>query len=136
MNETKIAVDSSVILTILKGQAQHEAWRGLIVDLLSGGKQLVSCDVVWAEVAVNYTDEWMLCRDLNDLGIEFDPLQAATSYLAGQMYCAFAQISTAPRRQKLADFLVGAHALRQAKGLLTCDAGYARSNAVKGTVRA
>lgn len=122
-----MAIDTCVMLAIFKGEHSSAQWSEAIVRFKKEGARLVVCAVVWAELANNYSEEWQLVRDLQDLGIDFDPFNSATSYWAGRMFLSYRK-SGGPRRRILPDFLVGAHAQRQADGLITHDSGFMRDH--------
>jgi len=128
MTGMKVAVDSSAIFAVLKGEADHEEWLNLMIRLAREGVQLVACDVVWAEIAGFYVEEWKLRKDMADFEIHFDALDLATCFTAGRMFKAFKQNSTCSRIRILPDFLIGAHALKQTQGLITSDRGYMRTH--------
>lgn len=91
------AIDSSVLFTILKGEPDKPLWLELLIRLQKRGVRLIVCSVVWAEIAGLYSDEPDLVHDLNDLGIEFDPLQPPASFLAGHIFKHFLRLKKRTR---------------------------------------
>lgn len=144
----KVAIDSSALFAIFKGEADREAWLNLIIRLAKEGAQLVACEIVWAEVAGLPVEEWKLRQDMADFQIQFDVLDISTCFAAGKMFKAFKQnrvrseraiaidagaegqapppYSPGPQKRILPDFLIAAHALRQTDGLITNDQGFKR----------
>ena len=121
----KIAIDSSVLIGVLKGGAGFEIWREFFIQRKIGGDDLVVCDVVYAEISHAYNEHWEVSKDINDLAIEYDEIKPIAAYRAGTIYRAYRQ-NGGPKQRVLPDFLVGAHAIHQADALACLDDGYYR----------
>jgi len=121
-----LGVDSSVVLAILKDEPGGASWLDLTLRLRSD-YSLVVCDVTYAELSAIFPSERQLQQKLADLGIGFDPIIPATAFLAGQIFAAYRKAG-GPRQSLIPDFMIGAHALVQAAGLIAADRGYLRAH--------
>jgi len=119
------AVDSSVIIAIIRGEPSAAAWMNrLILARQRGG--LLACEAVWAETRQLYPSREAHAQAMNDFGLQFSPLLAPAAVLAGEIQKAYRQAG-GKRDRLLVDFMVGAHALVQADQLATCDSGFLRT---------
>lgn len=126
-----IAIDSNVLIDFIGNDpvAADAADHALRRALASG--PVVACDVVLAEVVTGLGNGSAVMDALEELGVDFSPLEQRSAVRAGEMQRRYVE----RRRQALArpeaprvvaDFLVGAHALLQCQGLITRDAGFFR----------
>jgi predicted nucleic acid-binding protein len=119
-----LAVDSSALWSVIKGEEMSEVWLRFITSA-ARRTHLVVCDVVVAETAVFFDDIQTLLQRLNIIGIEYEPINPKTAFMAGEIFSQYRRAG-GPRTSLVPDFLIGAHALNQAGGLLTSDRGYLR----------
>lgn len=126
-----IAIDSSVLIDFIGNDpvAADAADQALRRALASG--PVVACEVVLAEVVTGLGNGSAVIDALEDLGVDYSPLEQRAAVRAGEMQRRYIQRRRAARApvepaRVVADFLVGAHALLQCQGLITRDAGFYR----------
>jgi len=118
------AVDTSVLIAIAKGEADAESWTEVLATAGNAG-DLVICDVVAAEFYALLLDEEKFRQSLSGLGIVFSPTSLDAARLAGRIFRAYRR-GGGPREHLVPDFLIGAHAQRQADQIAAIDRGYLR----------
>jgi predicted nucleic acid-binding protein len=126
-----IAIDSNILIDFIGNDpdAADAADQALRRALAAG--PVVACDVVLAEVVTGLGNGSAVMDALEELGVDFSPLELRSAVRAGEMQRRYIEHrraglgrNEAPR--VVADFLVGAHALLQCQGLITRDAGFFR----------
>ena len=120
----KTAVDSSVLYDIVKGAPGAAAAQAALEAALAQGSACV-CAVVVAELGRYFVSEQDLRDFLADCQIDHDPLNMESALEAARIMRSYAR-NKGPRERVAPDFLIGAHAAKQADALLTTDAGFFR----------
>jgi predicted nucleic acid-binding protein len=141
------AVDTNVLFDLLIPLAPRgEMSERALTDAARAGALVVS-EPVYSELAAFFPGREQLEQFLNDTRIRFDPSGSPTLYEAGRAWrqyrerrpaglicsrcgqsqtarCEHCDNVIAVRQHVVADFIIGAHGLRQADRLLTHDRGY------------
>lgn len=126
-----VAIDTSVLVDLLGGDARADAAETALREALSHGP-VVACDVVVGEVVAGLGHGSQLMDALDEAGIAFSPLEFRAAVRAGEMQRRYKErlragaSGTAAPARAVPDFLIGAHALLQCQGLITRDAGFFR----------
>ena len=120
------AVDTNVIVDVLRADATfgEPSAKALRAALAEG--RLVACPVVWSELRAVFASDTALERAMAALRVEFDPLGAAASLVAGSAHRAYRRHG-GKRTRTAPDFLVGGHASVSADRLISRDRGYFRA---------
>ena len=118
------AVDSSVLFDILKGAPGAAAAQKSLEAALAHGSLCV-CAVVVAELGRYFANGQDMRDFLAACQIDHDPLSMDAALEAARIMRSYAR-NKGPRECVAPDFLIGAHAIKQADALLTTDAGFFR----------
>ena len=118
------AVDTSVLIAITKAEPGAHEWTNLLAQAQADG-DLVVCDVVAAEFFALLMDRVKFERTFTGLGIAFSPTLLDSAQLAGRLFRQYRRLG-GPREHLVPDFLIGAHAQRQADQIAAIDRGYLR----------
>ncbi len=126
-----IAVDSNVLVDLIGDDpGAADAAEAALRNALSRGP-VVACEVVLAEVVAGLGNSALVVEIMDDIGVDFSPLEQRSAVRAGEMQRRYRDrirqgtLAGGPKRS-IPDFLVGAHALLQCQGLITRDAGFFR----------
>jgi predicted nucleic acid-binding protein len=120
-----VAVDTSVLLAIFKGEARGELWLETLRSAAEAASLLVS-SIVLAEVRSFFPSDDACRKVLRDLDLKHSPLTEEAALLAGKIFRSYRN-EGGLRTTILPDFLVAAHAATQAVSLATEDRGYLRA---------
>ncbi|MBV9658261.1 MAG: type II toxin-antitoxin system VapC family toxin [Verrucomicrobia bacterium] len=120
-----VAVDTSVLLAIFKGEPRDELWLETLQSAAEAASLLVS-SIVLAEVRLFFPSDEACRKALRDLDLKHSSLTEDASLLAGKIFRSYRN-EGGRRTTILPDFLVAAHAATQAESLATEDRGYLRA---------
>lgn len=121
-----IAVDTNVLLDVFTADPVHgERSRRALADARRRGA-LIVCDIVLAELSAAFREGTRATEALGAAGASYRPTSEAAARRAGEAWRAY-RSAGGPRSRLTADFLIGAHALSEAKVLLTRDRGFFRA---------
>ncbi len=119
-----VAIDTSVLLAIFKGEAGGELWLETLQSAAEAASLLLT-SIVLAEARSFFPSDDACRKALGDLDLRHSPLTEDASLLAGKIFRTY-RSEGGPRTTILPDFLVAAHAATQADWLATEDRGYLR----------
>jgi predicted nucleic acid-binding protein len=122
---TVIAVDTSALLSIFKGESEGESWLDLLHDL-ARTKSLIISTVVLGEIRSFFPSDTACLKAIQALDLRVSDLDQDSSLLAGKIFRDY-RAKGGPRSTILPDFLVAAHATVKADALATFDRGYLRT---------
>jgi predicted nucleic acid-binding protein len=117
------AIDTNVLLDILVPNEEfYEVSAAALQECATAGS-LVICDLVYAELCIHFATQRECDAFLEANEIRVQPLTREAHFLASRTWRTYRQ-QGGKRARILADFLIGAHAQRQATRLLSRDRGF------------
>jgi len=126
-----IALDSNLLIDFMgHDEGLAAAADSALRQALAGGP-VVACEVVVAELVAGLGNGSLVVDALEELGVQFSPLEQRSAVRAGEMQRRYAERRRAAREsgdapRTVPDFLIGAHALLQCQALITRDGGFFR----------
>ena len=119
------AVDTNILLDILVPNEQFYEASGDALEGAAGGGSILISDIVYAELCIHFENQRDCDAFLEGNEIRVQALTREAHFLASRAWRTYRQ-QGGKRTRILADFLIGAHAQKQATRLLSRDRGFYR----------
>jgi predicted nucleic acid-binding protein len=119
------AVDTNILLDILVPNEQFYEASGDALEEAAGEGSIVISDIVYAELCIHFENQRDSDAFLESNEIRVQALTREAHFLASRAWRTYRQ-QEGKRTRILADFLIGAHAQKQATRLLSRDRGFYR----------
>src|SRR5271165_7250792 len=119
------AIDTNILLDILLPNEVFYAASAAALQNAAAEGSLVICDIAYAELCIHFGTQRECGAFLESSEIRVQQLSRDALFLASRVWRTYRQ-QGGKRTRILADFLIGAHATKQATQLISRDRGFYR----------
>jgi hypothetical protein len=116
-------VDTNILLDVFLPDKEFGEKSSEYLERAFHEGSLIINEIVYAELAPQFSSQRLLDKTLLKLGIRILPIDRETAYTAGIAWQQYRRAG-GKRERIISDFLIGAHALVHADRLLTRDRGF------------
>ena len=117
------AADTNILLDVFIPDTDNSPESGELLCVARQRGPLLVCDVVHAELVLQFENRDALDAALHSVGATVSPIDTDIAYTAGLRWGQYRRAG-GPRTRILADFLIGAHAIATAETFLSRDHGF------------